>query len=291
LRTGLRSAWIVRELELEKYVDSLVRLAPDGSRVAVATGVPAQVTLQETRTGRLLTTLPGTVDRIGSLDWSVNGRFIGAGGYASIVIWDLATGETRAERVKHFDSITGLRVSACGRYARFASRTGTKTWDGSSDAGVREDALSEWLARHERARHVTADGRFAFVLSEAPGPVHLVDEERGTSSVLIPEGVLEVEVSRDGQWLLTAEYVDYDEQRVRLRYLDWELAAAEDADLDENARPWLDEFLSLLAPPGEPPQPPTDRFDDLLFTLGCAGFGRLRPEGVRRALSRRTPRA
>jgi hypothetical protein len=108
--------------------------------------------------------------------------------------------------------------------------------------------------------------------------------ELGISRVVVPEGVLEVEVSRDGQWLLTVEHVDCDQQTVRVRYVDWELTAEEDADFDERARPRLDEFLSRQAPPGDPPRPPTDGFDDLLFTLACAGHGHLRPEGVRRAL-------
>jgi hypothetical protein len=101
--------------------------------------------------------------------------------------------------------------------------------------------------------------------------------------------------------------------------LDWELASVASADWDEGARPYLEMFLSLHTPyapqprdgkrirsplarlfkstpaeeeiarslirQGQPTWTEND-FQGLLRTLGYAGFGWLRPEGVRRQLTR-----
>jgi WD40 repeat protein len=87
--------------------------------------------------------------------------------------------------------------------------------------------------------------------------------------------------------------------------LDWELEDRLPADWDEGARPYLESFLTLHTPYAAPL--PTDRepteaeitltltrsgtptwteedFQNLLYTLGCAGYGWLRPEGVRQQL-------
>jgi len=87
----------------------------------------------------------------------------------------------------------------------------------------------------------------------------------------------------------------------------WELDDRELADWDEGARPHLANFLTLHTPylgalprdrePTEEEvtlaltrggQPVWDEmdFEDFLETLGCAGYGWLRPEGVRHELAR-----
>jgi WD40 repeat protein len=88
-------------------------------------------------------------------------------------------------------------------------------------------------------------------------------------------------------------------------FLDWDLEENEPADWDEGARPYLEAFLSVIQPYGvaipKDGQPtdedikmalhrqdrPTwsdDDFKGLLRTLGCAGYGWLRPGGVRHEL-------
>jgi hypothetical protein len=87
--------------------------------------------------------------------------------------------------------------------------------------------------------------------------------------------------------------------------LDWELEDKLPADWDEGARPYLENFLVLHTPYAaalptirEPEEEeialaltrrgtPTwteEDFGNLLYTLGCAGYGWLRPEGVRQQL-------
>jgi WD40 repeat protein len=228
-RTGLRSTWIVRTFK----APALVRLAHDGSAIASAgDAAPTAFTLEDTRSGRRLLNLEGAVDRPGSLDFSTNMRFLAAGGYATIAVWDLDTGRVNVHSVRHFDSIAGLRIANDGRHARFASRSGTKVWDGSETARPGTDPLSASLAQGERDRGATADGRWQFeaVLTpgpyrDRPGPVHLVDTAQGTRRVLVPGYVISAEVSRDGQWLLTVESIGAFDRVVRVRFLDWDLAA------------------------------------------------------------------
>jgi hypothetical protein len=92
---------------------------------------------------------------------------------------------------------------------------------------------------------------------------------------------------------------------IKLWELDWELEDIQPVDWDESARPYLENFLTLHTPyaatlpqdrqptgeeitlaltrRGKPSWNEED-FKQLLYTLGCAGYGWLRPEGVRRRL-------
>jgi hypothetical protein len=110
-------------------------------------------------------------------------------------------------------------------------------------------------------------------------------------------------VSPDGRYLLSGGEDDF----LILWELDWEYEFPEPSDWDETARSYLESFLSLhshysLGKPGAelplhekltqlsiPVGAPTWReadFQDLLYSLGCAGYGWLKPEGVRRELER-----
>ncbi|MEI8063164.1 MAG: WD40 repeat domain-containing protein, partial [Verrucomicrobiota bacterium] len=109
--------------------------------------------------------------------------------------------------------------------------------------------------------------------------------------------------SRDGQFALSVSY----DKTVRLWALDWELEDKQPADWDEGARPYLENFITLHTPYGaQLPENHTpmeeeitlaltrrgkpvwteDDFKTLLYTLGCAGYGWLRPDGVRRELEK-----
>ena len=117
------------------------------------------------------------------------------------------------------------------------------------------------------------------------------------------DGVNSVCLSADGHHALSGS----GERTLRLWALDWELEDKDPADWDEGARPYLQNFLTLHTPyAGALPQDgrPTEEeitlaltrrgvptwteedFKGLLYTLGCAGYGWLRPEGVRRELER-----
>ncbi|MCY7275749.1 MAG: hypothetical protein LH702_18940, partial [Phormidesmis sp. CAN_BIN44] len=124
----------------------------------------------------------------------------------------------------------------------------------------------------------------------------------------------------DGRWALSGST----DSTLILWSLDWELEDRLPADWDEGARPYLESFLVLHTPYaatlptdsgigvsefGWATRKPTEAeialaltrsgiptwteedFQNLLYTLGCAGYGWLRPEGVRQQLeAMATPR-
>jgi len=108
-------------------------------------------------------------------------------------------------------------------------------------------------------------------------------------------------MSSDGRFALSGDETG----SVRTWMLDWELEEREPTDWDEGARPYLEIFLTQHMPyAGTLPNDrrPTDEevtlahtkrgkpawtdadFQSFLYTLGCAGYGWLRPEGVRKQL-------
>ncbi|HOH28142.1 MAG TPA: WD40 repeat domain-containing protein [Candidatus Hydrogenedentes bacterium] len=117
-------------------------------------------------------------------------------------------------------------------------------------------------------------------------------------------GVNSLCLSADGRWALSGSY----DNTLRLWELDWDYEAMDPADWDESARPYLENFLTLHTPyaaslpDGEPseaeiiraltregtPVYTDDDFNQLLETFANAGYGWLRPEGVRRELEKMT---
>jgi len=75
---------------------------------------------------------------------------------------------------------------------------------------------------------------------------------------------------------------------VRVEVLDWELEDREPCDWDEAARPYLETFLVQRVATSSRGIPAwsEDDFEALMYRLGSAGFGWLRPEGVLRQLEK-----
>ena len=113
--------------------------------------------------------------------------------------------------------------------------------------------------------------------------------------------ILSVCLSADGCRALSGSA----DKTVRLWELDWDFEVCEPLDWDEGARPYLAAFLAVRTPyaadlpkdrePSEQeivlaltrrgkPSWTDEDFKNLIETLVCAGYGWLRPEGVRRKL-------
>jgi WD40 repeat protein len=98
-----------------------------------------------------------------------------------------------------------------------------------------------------------------------------------------------VALSPDCGFALTGGY-DKDGHSLRLWRLDWDLEDTEPGEWDEKATGYLKNFLaahkqrrfSLFSKS----KWSEEEFQGLLYTLGCAGFGWLRPEVVRRKLNK-----
>jgi WD40 repeat protein/serine/threonine protein kinase len=220
-------------------------------RHALTAGGDRALRLWDVASGRCLRELRGG-RRGPSRAWMQGALALSAGAESSFRLWDLGAWRPLREFQGHADRVTAACLSADGRYALSASRDQTlRLWRADTAQGLR---TFEGHAGHATAACFSADGRYALSGGE------------------------------DG-WL-------------RLWLLDWELENRAPADWDEAARPHLEAFLTLHTPragagwlPGRRGARPLARsgrpswdeadFADLLRTLGCAGLGWLRPDGVR----------
>jgi hypothetical protein len=151
--------------------------------------------------------------------------------------------------------------------------------------------------------HLSADGHYA-LSGSGDETLKLWEVETGKCLRTFQghgRSVESVHLSADGRHALSGSY----DNTLKLWFLDWELDAREPADWDEGARPYLENFLTCHTPfAGKIPKvrEPTEEevqqaltrqgtpswteedFQGLLTELGYAGYGWLRPEGVRRKL-------
>jgi WD40 repeat protein len=250
-----------------------------------------QLRLWETASGRCLPTFEGDADAVTAVSLSADGRHALSGGGHSVLqrssgrfvqtgevhLWELATGRLLRTFAGHAGPVTAVCLSGDGRYAL----------SGSTDRTVKLWEVAGGQCLRTFAGHADAVTSVAF--------------------------------SGNGRYAASGSA----DRTLKLWVLDWELEDRPPEDWDEGARPYLEAFLALHTPYAGPPprgrkrtvkellhlpltrlfaSAPTEAeitqaltrrgspcwgeedFRGLLFTLGCAGYGWLRPEGVRREL-------
>jgi WD40 repeat protein len=218
--------------------------------------------LWEVASGRCLRTFEGHTRRVSSLCLSSDGRLALSGSSdLTLKLWDLSSGRCLRTFEGHTSNVSSVCLSSDGRLALSGS------WDRT---------MKLWEV---------ASGRCLRTFEGHTRPVSCVC------------------LSSDGRLALSASH----DRTVQVWILDWDLEARRRSEWDEGARPYLEVFLSAqtfwaaelpdniwfseeeLSPAltrcGRPRWTESD-FERLLFTLGCAGFGWLRPEGVRRELEK-----
>jgi WD40 repeat protein len=257
----------------------------DGERLFTC----GQMKLWETATGRCLPTFESEAEAVTAVSLSADGRYALTGGGQSVIrrdngqfaqsglihLWELATGRRLRTFTGHTGAVTSVCLSSDGRYVLSGSTDATvKLWEAASGQCLRT------FAGHADA-------------------------------------VTSVTFSADGRYALSGSA----DRTLKLWILDWELVDNAPADWEEGALPYLEMFLSSHIPYASPPNrkptagekgrsplarlfkstPAEDEaaqalarrgrpvwtegdFQGLLKTLGYAGFGWLRPAGVRRKL-------
>jgi WD40 repeat protein len=254
----------------------------DGERLFTS----GQMKVWETATGRCLPLFEDQHDPVTAVYLSPNARFALTGSGQAVIqrdngrfvqsgmihLWDLSACRCLRTFEGHGGAVTSVCMSFDGRYAL----------SGSTDATMKLWEIGSGQCLRTFAGHADA--------------------------------VTSVSMSADGRFALSGSA----DRTLRVWILDWELTDVEPADWDEGARPYLETFLSLHTPYAQSPQgkrgrstlarffqsPPTEKenapvprrqgapvwtekdFLRLLRTLGYAGFGWLRPEGVRGQLIR-----
>jgi WD40 repeat protein/serine/threonine protein kinase len=316
------------------------------ARFALAGSTDGSVRLWDLATGRLLRVLHGHTDAVHSVALRADGRLALSGSAQFLVrneserlftsgqlkCWDLATGRCRAAFEGPTDAVTAVALSADGRHAltgsgqsviqrdsgRFLQSGPVHFWDLASGCCLRT------LAGHSGAVTsvcLSLDGRYA-LSGGTDATVKLWDLTDGHCLRTFcghADAVTSVALSDDGRYVLSGSA----DHTLALWLLDWELEDRPPADWDEDARPFLERFLTLHTPYRLPPEGERKRnvaeilnmplsrlfkgtpaeedagrvlarqgqpvwtskdFQELLAVLGCAGYGWLRPEGVRRRL-------
>ncbi|MFD8607071.1 protein kinase [Streptomyces globisporus] len=205
-----------------------------------------------------------------------------------IRLWDLSTGACLREFRGHTSDAQSICVSNDMRFLLSCGSNSDRTirlWDVSTGELVRvfeelsdEADGSGW---HRTARF-TSDGRFA-ISGASKSSAAVWDVTTGRRLHVMSEdqsGLIVDTLSSDGCHALSIGVAG----EVRLWELDWELAARAPADWDASAEPYVRRFLERHG--AEWPS----AVDDLLRRLQDAGYGWLRPDGVRAQADRMASR-
>jgi WD40 repeat protein len=182
---------------------------------------------------------------VSSVSFSPDGRVALSGSWEETVrLWEVSTGKCLSSFEGHTGSVPSASFSPDGRFALSGS------WDNT----VRLWEVSTGQCLRSFEGHTGA--------------------------------VYSVSFSPDGRFALSGS----GDNTMRLWELDWEFELKQPADWDEGARPYLWNFLTLHCPGKtwlgnwKKPKWSEEDFMQLLYRLGCAGYGWLKPEGVRREL-------
>ena len=282
-----------------------VCIDPSG-RHALSGGDDRTIRLWELSSGRCLRILSSNPERVDSLETNRDGRYVVAGcSDGALKLYELRTGMCVREIETRSKSIRSVCMSPCGGHVICGSDDGNlRLWDfGTGQCAV----AFEGHAGGVRSACITPDGRYG-LSGGNDSSIRLWELATGRCLKAFTGHsgrVNSVSMSPNGRYGLSGG----DDGVLQLWELDWNYEFPEPGDWDDGARPYLESFLTLhtkyaarlptnrgigheqvklaLTRQGKP----VWRDDDLkklLVTLGYAGYGWLRPQGVRRELERMT---
>ena len=288
---------------------SSVCLSAD-SRFALSGGsYDKTLKLWEVDTGRCLRTFSGHTDGVLSVCLSADSRFALSGSgnpfYSkkdnTLKLWEVATGRCLRTFTGHTSGVSSVCLSADSRFALSGSADCTlKLWEVATGHCLRTFAGHTIMVT---SVCLSADSQFA-LSGSYDNTLKLWEVATGRclhTFAAHTDNVNSVCLSTDSRFALSAS----DDKTLKLWVLDWELEDQPPADWDKRAQPYLENFLTLHTPyaatlpenrdPIEEeitlaltrrgtPTCTEEDFKKLLYTLGCAGYGWLRPEGVRQQL-------
>jgi WD40 repeat protein/serine/threonine protein kinase len=260
--------------------------------------------LWEVSTGRCLHVFEGHTSSVNSICLSGDGRRALSGSSdRTLRLWEVVSGKCLRIFEGHTDVVASVCLSADGRWALSGSWDRTlRLWEVSTGRCLRS---FEGHADRVFSVCLSADGRWA--LSGSEDKTMRLWEVSSGRCLRTFEGhtgsVNSVCLSADGRWVLSGEW----DGTLRSWELDWELEAHESADWDEGALLILEMFLTRHTPyaaslpqnhwPSEEeitlaltqrgrPSWNEEDFQRLIRQLQYAGYGWLRPEGIRKELER-----
>jgi WD40 repeat protein len=247
----LKTTKCLRTFKGHKWTVTSVCFSPDG-RYALSGSSDYTLKLWDVETGECLKTFKGHKYPVYSVCFSPDGKFaLSGGGDKTIKLWDVETGECLKTFEGHKDSVNSVCFSPDGKYALSAS---------GEFYGAADYTLRLWDIKTGKCLRTFGWHKWPIVA---------------------------VCFSPDGRYILAEGW----DEALKLWFIDWELEEKEPADWDEEARPYLEIFLTLHTSygPDDPPrkgepQWTEEDFQKLLQELRYRGYGWLRPEGVRKKL-------
>jgi WD40 repeat protein/serine/threonine protein kinase len=272
------------------------------SRFALSGSNDHTLRLWDVETGKCLRTFIGHTNNVGPVCLSGDSQFVLSGSDDhTLKLWEVSTGKClRTFEDNH--PACSVCLSTNGRLALSSGSLDNtlKVWEVASGK-----CLRIFIGHTSRVTSVclSTDGHFA-LSGSCDSTLKLWEVETGKCLLTLTDHsrtVISVCLSADNRFAVSGS----SDQTLRLWNLDWELEDRLPTDWDEGARPYLENFLGLHTPyaatlsadhepteaeitlaltrRGTPTWTEVD-FQSLLYTLGCAGYGWLRPEGVRQQL-------
>lgn len=281
-----------------------IALSSDGRRALVHDSAEGAIQHWDVYDGRCLRTLTGHRGRVGALWLSPDGRLglssseVGEG--CQVRLWDLTRGICLQTVHPYLGRVESLCLSADERFI-LSGATNLPPLD--SDHPLNSKGLGILRLRHDLIRmrmwdvvtgeciqdfethspisstrvELSTDGQFALAID---GDIEIYDVSSGRRTCTLDQhqrGATALALTPDGNFVLSADR----EETLRLWVLDWDLNPHEPADWDDGAAPYLEIFLAQYQKGFT-----DDNFADLLRQLQDAGYGWLRPEGIRAWLLR-----
>lgn len=239
------------------------------------------VRVWDTQTGVCIQVFDGHSREIVAVAFSPDARMCASSGEDELLLWDPVSGRDTMALVGHKETPSAIVWSDDGRNLLSASRDGQlRLWDVSSGNCLRTIEVNQAVL----ALALSPDNQFALSGNET-GAVQLW-EIRSRRCLRTFQGhvgpVSSVAFSVDGQRGLSAG----DDGSIRLWYLDWHTAPETATGWNDQAKPYLEVFLTRQSTGTEGPQWEEADFRTLLDDLGRRRLGHLSPEEVRRNLER-----
>lgn len=294
----LESARTIATFEDGAWIGHSV-MTPDGGVIAYLNGAMELKVLYPS-TGRSWLAAKPDKNSWFSFSLSPDGRYAVTGGYQTLTtLWDLASGNPVRTFGVEKDTLA-IAMSPDGeRFLTGDRNYAIELWDASTGSLLRANGGGGNVTTvlQDRDRRYAISGTIA-------GFIRIWNLPTGECLLNIEEPlgtVSDVAVSWDGSYVVSTSSDGSIEQWA----LDWELEDVSPGEWDEGARPYLRAFLACHTPlvgfartdrdPSiqearrsllrkGPPSFTESDFENLLYELGCSGYGWLSPSGVRKRL-------
>jgi hypothetical protein len=237
------------------------------------------VRVWDPQTGVCLQVFDGHSGEILAVAFSPDASLCASSGEDELLLWNPLSGQDVVALTGHDQAASSIIWSDDGRNLLTAGRDGQlRLWDVMTGYCLRTVEIDHGV----QSLALSPDGRFALT-GGLEGTMQLWDI-RSRECLRSFEGhigpILSVEFTPDGRRCISAG----DDGTIRLWYLEWSIGQETGTDWNEQARPYLEVFLTRHTKGSARPRWKAEDFEALLHDLERRRLGRLDPDEVRRKL-------